>query len=469
MTTGDLQHGISTAFWEKFVSTFGRAEAEALSQAMSQPSPTSIRLNPFKIKSLPLSSSPIRWCDLGHYLGTRPIFGIDPLWHSGAYYVQEASSMILAQYLPLLDSPPKIALDLCAAPGGKTTLLRSLLPMSCLLVANEPDKGRASILNENIARFGNDEIIVTNSYPDLLRKAGMTCDLILVDAPCSGEGMFRKDPKTRSEWSLGSVSSCSQRQRDILDEAWRMLHPGGTLIYSTCTYNKDENEDQLTYLLEHYDVSRVLSLDLQSPTLAGVQKGLIEGVYRLFPHHLEGEGLAIFAVQKAGLSPSISPSAKKQKTRETKALSLPGLLKDALPSPQCIYLEGNEYIYLSSEGQQIRHALSKSKVPILSGGTILGEMKGKDFIPHHSWSMSHQLACHAPYPRIEVDSDTALAYLRRESISTTVGYRGFECITYRGIPLGWVKNIGNRTNNLYPKDLMIRNQSVSSQDLLSLF
>lgn len=467
MATEEQGYKIPEAFLEAFGSTFGQQEAEAFCHSVDRPSPISIRLNPYKLTTPPMGGRAVPWCGLGYYLDTRPTFGIDPLWHAGAYYVQEASSMFVSQYLSDVCEDAQVALDLCAAPGGKSTLLRSLLPPSCILVANEPDRGRASILHENITRFGGDEVIVTNAYPDQLRKSRLMCDVILVDAPCSGEGMFRKDPNSRNEWSVGSVASCSLKQKEILDEAWRMLNHGGLLIYSTCTYNRDENEAQLDYLLAHYDVEKIIPPSIEDPESMGICKGSRDGVYRFFPYHTEGEGFTIFAVQKAGKRQKSSPEQKDRK-KENKSLQIPSGLKESIKEQGNIVSEGDEFVYLSPQGKAIADVLIRSKVRVLSKGIILGNVKGKDFIPHHSWAMSNTIADQAPYPRIEVDEDTALAYLKRETVNLD-DHKGFECITYKGAPLGWVKNIGNRVNNLYPKELVIRNRNAGVEELPKLF
>ncbi|MDO4695274.1 hypothetical protein [Porphyromonas sp.] len=457
---------LPSSFLEAFESSFGKEETEALCHSMEEPSPTSIRINPKKISLSPQSAKRVPWSDLGYYIDSRPTFGVDPLWHAGAYYVQEASSMFVSCYLTNLDFSPKVALDLCAAPGGKSTLMRSLLPQSCVLITNEPDKGRATILHENITRYGGDEIIITNAYPHQLRASGLKCDLILVDAPCSGEGMFRKDPNSRNEWSLGSVASCSAKQKDIIDEAWQMLQPGGILIYSTCTYNREENEAQLSYILDNFDVDKILSPNIQDTESLGIQRGSIDGVYRFFPHHAKGEGLAIFAVQKSG-EKTEAPDIKQTK-KGAKDVSLPPVLKENIQSLDRILIEGDQYSYLSPRAKEIVEYLNKSKVKILSKGIILGNIKGKDFIPHHSWAMSTQIFDKAPYPKVEVDEETAMTYLKREAINPDP-YKGFQSVIYKGVPLGWVKNIGNRVNNLYPKELVIRNRNAEVTDIPKLF
>lgn len=467
MATEEQGYKIPEAFLEAFGSTFGQQEAEAFCRFVNQPSPVSIRVNPYKLNTPPIGGKIVPWCSLGYYLDTRPTFGIDPLWHAGAYYVQEASSMFVSQYLSELSDDTKIVLDLCAAPGGKSTLLRSLLPKTCVLIANEPDRGRVSALHENLTRFGSDEVIVTNAYPNELRKSGLMCDMILVDAPCSGEGMFRKDPNSRNEWSMGSVASCSIKQKEILDEAWRMLHQGGILIYSTCTYNKEENEAQLEDLLEHYDVAKIIFPDLKTPEAMGISKGERDGVYRFFPHHTVGEGFTIFALQKAGKKQKVSQEQRNRK-RETQNSQIPSILKDSIREQVNITNEGDEFVYLSPQGKVIADLLIKARVRVLSKGITLGSVKGKDFVPHHSWAMSNMIADQAPYPHIEVDEDTALAYLKRDTINLAP-HKGFECITYKGVPLGWVKNIGNRVNNLYPKELVIRNRNAVSEELPKLF
>src|SRR5690606_4280290 len=206
---------------------------------------TSIRLNPFKPTELDFYlSEQVQWCDRGYYLANRPQFTLDPLFHAGAYYVQEASSMFIAHIIQTLglDKEALFAADVCAAPGGKSTLLNSYLHPNSLLLSNEIIKSRSIILQENLTRWGASNVVVSNNDPSAFRRLPGFFDLLLVDAPCSGSGMFRKDEDAIDEWSEANVKLCSERQQRILSEVLTALKTNGYLIYSTCSYSQEENE-----------------------------------------------------------------------------------------------------------------------------------------------------------------------------------------------------------------------------------
>src|SRR5690606_35373595 len=228
------------------------AEFEQFQTAIDQPSRTSIRLNPFKSFSSAWPQSPIPWSKDGYFLEERPSFTLDPAIHAGAYYVQEASSMFIEHVLNSLAIPRGVYLDLSAAPGGKSTLLSSYLGHEGLLVANEVIQSRAQILKENLIKWGLGNAVVTNNDPDHFEPLEGFFDLVLVDAPCSGEGMFRKDPQAREEWSPDNVQLCSARQKRIMDKAGALVKGGGYLLYSTCTFNEQENEDMIRFLTEEF-------------------------------------------------------------------------------------------------------------------------------------------------------------------------------------------------------------------------
>ena len=223
-------------------------------ESFEVPVPVSIRLNPRKSAGLEIiDGERVPWCRNGYYLRQRPNFTMDPLFHAGCYYVQEAASMFLDEVLRQHLTPdysPRTALDLCAAPGGKSTLLRAVLPEDCVLWSNEPVRLRFNILDENVTKWGYKNHIVTSQYPRDFRKAKQKFDLILCDVPCSGEGMFRKDEATIREWSPQQVEKCWQLQRDIVSDAWASLNAGGIMIYSTCTFNTKENEENIRWMLE---------------------------------------------------------------------------------------------------------------------------------------------------------------------------------------------------------------------------
>lgn len=447
--------GLPEGFCRAFAKQFGEEELSLLEIALSSHLAPSIRLHPNKPFLHQLQKS-VPWCGLGRYIEPQRgevTFGADPLWHSGAYYVQEASSMILAQYIQQLHLSPKVAIDLCAAPGGKSTLLRSFLPQKTILVSNEIESKRSQILLENLTRYGLDETIVTSASPQQLRETGLQAELILVDAPCSGEGMFRKEPAAVAGWSEANVALCATRQREILDYAWAMLREGGHLIYSTCTYNREENEAQLDYLKRHYPLQPI---KISLPNKWGVWERS-EGVYSLMPHRVEGEGLTIFAVQKChSTSPTPKPSLPK-KPKEP----IPPLLQ-TLFAHDSLYAHRNLWYHLSPDGQAVLAQLGEVK--ILSAGVALGEPKGKDFIPAHPWACSYTLSHKAPYTRVELSPEEALHYLKRESL-TLKSEKGINILTYQGVPLGFAKQIGSRVNNLYPRELMIRNSQLTIDDI----
>ena len=243
---------------------YDKATAEALCKALETTDPeVSIRLNPRKLSADEVLAcnpdlEPVPWCPDAFYLKERPAFTFDPLLHAGAYYVQEAASMyVTSLLLPRVgENEPLLALDLCAAPGGKSTLLQSLLPEGSLLISNEPIAKRAQILSENMQKWmmGQPEsaprCIVTQNYPAEFGALTGQVDVLLTDVPCSGEGMFRKDEGARKDWSLENVRMCQQRQRSILQDIWHVLKPGGLLIYSTCTFNRYEDEDNARWICD---------------------------------------------------------------------------------------------------------------------------------------------------------------------------------------------------------------------------
>lgn len=452
-----------TAFSDLFRNAFGIDNYGRLTKALNEPSPVSIRLNPQKllheVPSIQGGSllRPIPWAEDGFYVsGCRPTFGADPFWHAGGYYVQEPGSMFVSAFLRTSGIEPMVALDLCAAPGGKSTLLRSILPPDCLLIANEPDSGRAGILKENILRFGADETIVTSAYPQNLASTGLTVDLILVDAPCSGEGMFRKEENAVQDWSLANVTMCKERQRSILDEAWKMLRPGGLLIYSTCTYNLDENDHQLQYLMDRFQ------LEVVHPEVPEGCEVLVQnGVYRFIPGRVDSEGFTAFAVVK---QESVSDSH--HLAHRGDKVTIPRELAEILGDKKaCVYHYADGWYYLSPMGATLLKSFEKTKgVRVLLGGVPLGEVKGNDFIPHQGWVCSPILSHLMPYPHVDLDIEQALDYLKREAIRLE-SYKGIQMVAYRGLPIGLVKNLGNRVNTLYPKEMAVKNRNLRVGDV----
>lgn len=399
--------------------------------ALDEEPPVSIRLNPVKCAALlsgqkdasVVHGQKVPWCRDGYYLKGRPAFTFDPLLHAGVYYVQEASSMFIDQVLRQYVTGPVRMLDMCAAPGGKSTAARTALPEGSLLVSNEPMRQRAQVLMENMVKWGHDDCMVTCNYPKDIRKSGACFDVILCDVPCSGEGMFRKDPNAITEWSPQNVEKCWQLQREIVSEAWQCLVDGGLLVYSTCTYNTKENEENVRWIMEELG-GEVLPVAMEEQW--GITGSLLEGfhqpVCRFIPSYTQGEGLFMAVVRKPGKQSACALPGRC--SLSTKAANALNILYDGHPKP---------------------------------------EKKGKDLIPPHAEAL--QLGFDkGKYLMVDLNYPTAIAYLRSEAITLPDGTpRGFVVVTFRGVPLGFVKNIGNRANNLYPKEWRIKSTHIPEE------
>ena len=377
----------------------GEARFNRYMEAFNEEAPTSIRLNP-RYHTGARHQHAVPWCEEGFYLEGRPPFTFDPLFHAGCYYVQEAASMFVCHVLRQFVLEPVAMLDLCAAPGGKSTAARSILPEGSLLVSNEPITSRAQILLEIITKWGWPDCIVTNNYPRDYRKAKAMFDVILCDVPCSGEGMFRKDPATISEWSLQNVEKCWRLQREIVADAWECLKSGGLLIYSTCTFNTKENEENVRWIMDTYE-AEVLEIPTQPEW--GITGSLLPDfnapVYRFIPGITKSEGLFLCALRKKG---------------------------------ECEHSPKNYQL-----------STINSKLKVLSPDLPEGD-----------------------HPRIDISYPDVLKYLRGEALTLPADTpRGIVTVTYKGIPLGPVKNIGNRANNLYPKPWRIKTTHLPSEEI----
>ena len=489
---------IPQAFQQQMCALLGDNEAGALCTALSSGNlPTSIRTNPFKplkdgenlfrqtdnaVSPSDIADSPtlrpVAWCPSGSYLSERPSFAHDPLWHAGAYYVQEAASMFIAQAYKVIESTfstddmigaPLKMLDLCAAPGGKSTLWRSLLPDEALLVANEPIRQRAQILAENLTKWGHPHTFVTQAFPDAFTSLEDTFDIIATDVPCSGEGMFRKDEQAREEWSPAAVISCADRQRDILTAVWPALKDGGFCVYSTCTFNREENEDLVVWACDTLGAGLVEIPTDPAWNIAGDTTGRNLPVYHFFPHRTEGEGLFLALLRKKKgemfndrrkLQILLDAREGNGRKRGAKSSVKPNAtLLSWLHNAEDFTFQCSEagvWTAVPTAFVGIREQLAQV-VPLLIGGIEIAEEKGKKLIPQHALAMSIAASSSA-FPRVEIARDSALAYLHREAITLPAeAPRGYVLLTYRGLPLGFANNLGNRANNLYPNEWRLRN------------
>ena len=453
---------LPTAFTAQMRPLLGETEWTDFCDALDRGPLVSIRLNKDKPTASvctgitaphqPAGSTPVftrvPWSTDGWYLDRRPEFTLDPAFHAGAYYVQEASSMFVEQALRMCGSP-KMALDLCAAPGGKSTLLRSLLPDDALLVCNEPIKSRANILRENIIKWGHEGCMVTCNYPKDFARLDSMFDFILVDAPCSGEGMFRKDNPALEMWSPANVAECSLRQRDIAETIWPALKTGGYLVYSTCTYNTRENEENVRYFCSTLGAELTeIPIEPEWGVRGSMLKGFEEPVYHFMPHRTQGEGFFLALLRKNG-DKRESASRKAAKT-----IPLPKEYADMFCINNMTVRAANEVAYgIRIEHSAIVDNMLKSLYP-LHMGVGLYEQKGRKQVPHHSLAMSRLLNRNA-YPTVELALDDALAYLSNEAIKIDAP-RGYVLVTYQGLPLGFVNNLGSRANNMYPQEWRIR-------------
>ena len=404
---------LPVAFTEKTRQLMGEERFERYLQSFEEEPPVSIRVNTLKMAEGSWKiedATPVPWCRNAFYLQKRPNFTMDPLLHAGCYYVQEAASMFLDEALKQMHTAyishqpsairPLTALDLCAAPGGKSTLLRSALPEDCVLYSNEPIRNRANILLENVTKWGYENHIVTNNYPKDYRRSKLRFDLILCDVPCSGEGMFRKDEATIREWSEQNVEKCWQLQREIVDDAWACLNPGGLLIYSTCTFNTKENEENIRYFLEQYDDMEVVPVDIKPEwhITGSLLDGFHEPVYRFIPGITRSEGLFMCVLRKRGEKREVRGERSDQRQKQERALT------------------------------------------ILSPLTTL----------------------HSPL-QVPLTYHQAIAYLRHEALVLPEETpRGLVTVCFQDHPLGLVKNIGSRANNLYPKEWKIKTTHISN-------
>ncbi|MFT4033023.1 MAG: rRNA methyltransferase [Siphonobacter sp.] len=427
-------------------------DESAFLAAHEQVAQVSIRLNPFKNALVPHSNNPVPWSEYGYYLSERPIFTLDPFFHAGSYYVQEASSMFVERvFRQYIQNNGLRVLDLCAAPGGKSTLISSLLSEDSLLVSNEVIRPRSGVLTDNMTKWGRVNSFVTNNDPKDFQRLPGFFDVIVIDAPCSGSGLFRKDPAALQEWSLDNVALCSQRQQRILADVWPSLKEDGILIYSTCSYSPQENEAILDWLSEEFEVTS-LALDKSgNQVISEVQTEKGNCGYRFWPDKIQGEGFFIAAFRKKEAQPDFRYRTGKP-SRQYKREAL--LFKPWVEEIESFdWVEKNgDYFLLQPEHRADFDAISQ-QLYLRKAGVRLGKAAGKDLIPDHELALS--LVLDSAIPQLEVDREAALRYLKREDFEYDSTGKGWHLVTYEGHGLGWAKVLPNRLNNYLPKDWRI--------------
>lgn len=443
---------LPAAFEERMRRQLG-ADFSAFAAALDAPPPVSIRMNPRKRFALPATMQRVPWHAEGYYLEERPVFTLDPFFHAGAYYVQEASSMFVGEAVRQLipgDRPVR-ALDLAAAPGGKSTLLAAALPSGSLLVANEVIRSRFQILQENLTRWGYPITHAANHDPrDWAGLAGFF-DLVLLDAPCSGEGLFRKDPGARSEWSPEAVVHCAARQQRILADTLPLVAPGGILLYATCTYNDSENEGNAAWIAKQDGFDPV-------PLSHPAEWGIVDREFgcQFFPHRVRGEGFYLAAFRRrdgdafrSGKSQpfrALTPLPRQQAERLKDWLaSSDGLAFFQKPGGGILTLPADQV----EDGRLLDRHLSRLRL-----GTETGIFKGNDFVPDHALALS--ILIRPDLPAVALSREEALLYLKRELTELADVPDGWALARYEGHNLGWLKGLKNRVNNYLPKEWRIR-------------
>lgn len=448
------------AFVDRMSSILGQEEYSCFNKAINGDPIVSVRVNPYKIPQGWAMQDNLRhvlWCDDGFYFDERPIFTLDPLLHGGAYYVQEASSMFLYYILGKIMSPhePIRVLDLCAAPGGKSTLVASELPHGSLLVANEVIKSRASILKENVIKWGTGNVVVTNSDPSAFSEMEGAFDIIIVDAPCSGEGMFRKDQRAIEEWSENNLRICEERQQRILRDIWPALKPGGYLIYSTCTYNDGENGDMLKFMQQEFGAYPV---EIRH-RFSEIVPSKVNFGYHFMPHKVLGEGFFVGVVRKdesEECSDRWMRDKKDKRGAAVKSVKLPKQVASLIKNVQeYATYENEEGVGIVPKCQERFIAQLEQRARVIYKGCEVAQLLGDKY------KLLPPLALFAGLDKdavtvYEADRMAALKFLKREDIDVAAPNGAWVLVSYLGVGLGWGKKTGNRLNNNYPKGWMIR-------------
>ncbi len=451
---------LPTAFKERMRSQLGDEESERLFEALDTPPAVAIRLNAAKCEGEAWwhDCKKIGWSRDGLRLSERPSFTTDTAFHAGAYYVQEAASQFLAHIVECEGVEGKRVLDMCAAPGGKTTIYSTAVGEEGLVVANEYIRSRANVLADNVRKWGLGNVVVTNNAPEHIAPFEGWFDVVAVDAPCSGEGMFRKEEVAREDWSVEGVKMCAARQMSILREAWHTLKTDGLLIYSTCTFNEEENEGVLRSLIEEVGDGLAPSAVIPLEEQWGVVKGEVGAfqTFRFFPHRSDSEGLFVAVARKSEHTVQRTPKARRKVMQEVDKPSRRELVRWLKGAEQHSFAEVGDTIYAyRTEQFKAVQTLCESLTAIYSGVAMGQIFKGR---LKPDWALSQYVALAREAVAVEeLDEARALDYLRKRDITVGTMAEGINLVTHKGRALGFVKRVGARCNNLYPNTLKIIN------------
>ena len=451
---------LPVAFTERMRKQLGAEEAERLFEALDSVSPVAVRLNPAKCgdEGVWSDGEVIEWSANGRKLKERPSFTLDTAFHAGAYYVQEAASQFIDYIISGEELQGKRVLDMCAAPGGKSTIYSTAVGIDGLVVATEYVRTRANVLADNVRKWGMGNVLVTNNAPEHIAQFEGWFDLVAVDAPCSGEGMFRKEEVAREDWSEDAVKMCAARQLSIVREAWQSLKEGGLFIYSTCTFNDDEDEGVLESFIDEmgevFEPSRKIEVDEKWGVVVG-EVGAFQ-TFRFFPHKTDSEGLFVAVARKAESATQRTPKARKKVMQEVDKTSRKELSRWLQESDKYTYAMVADTIYAyRTEQFKAVQALSEGLTAIYSGVAMGQIFKGK---LKPDWALSQYVDLERKAVAVvELTEEDALNYLRKRDIAVGDMVDGMNLVTHNGRALGFAKRVGMRSNNLYPNSLKIMN------------
>lgn len=447
----DTQH-LPESFIRSVREQLPTAEANAFLQAIAEGAPpVSIQLN-YKKLPVRLNQDPVLWSEHAYYLDERPVFTSDPLFHAGAYYVQEASSMIIGEVFDQIraDHPVRI-LDLCAAPGGKSIQLLSRLREGDLLVANDVVNSRARILMENLVKWGSDQVMISNNDPQDFNRLTGFFDVLLIDAPCSGEGMFRKDANAINEWSAEHVDLCCGRQKRIIADAWNSLAEDGVLIYATCTFNKRENEEILNWLITSYQVVPI-AVSIAVDGIISYECGLFSG-FKMLPGLVRGEGFCFFVVRKKEGPARWEAKSGKKAAKKASGRPFREAVKGIRSLEQQQFYERDGSVFITSFYPLLDELSAKLK--LIRSGILVGEIKQGKLIPSHELALN-EILDREQWPWMSLDFHQSLNFLMKEPFELPLAERGFNLLCFNKLPLGWINHLGNRFNSLYPSGWRIQ-------------